>query len=189
VAAERDTLMASQSDLSLAARGDRRALTGLGWLISLPMAYLPCAARTLFSWASSRCVGLIHHREAERRQITALCCELAGAAPGGDGVGLEDRREAVGGFQRCVSETVDRHQGFVYRDLGNSALVLFGYPEAHEQDAEQAIRAGVELCAAVRSLRPEVDAPVRCRVGIATGVVIVGDPVEVGAARGEGIVG
>ncbi|MBV8133872.1 MAG: AAA family ATPase [Alphaproteobacteria bacterium] len=124
--------------------------------------------------------------EAERRQITALWCELVGAAPRGRGVDLEDLREAVGGFQRCVSETADRHQGFVYRDLGDDALVLFGYPEAHEHDAERAIRAGLELCASVRSL----GAPVRCRVGIATGMVIIGgDPVAVGATRGESIVG
>ena len=91
--------------------------------------------------------------------------------------------------QRCVSEAADRHQGFVCRDLGNSALVLFGYPEAHEHNAEQAIRAGLQLCAAVRTLRPDADAPVRCRVGIATGMVIVGDSDRVGAARGESIVG
>src|SRR6516162_5801157 len=97
----------------------------------------------------------IRHPEAERRQITALSCELVGATPGGDGVSLEDLREAVGGFQRCVSEAADRHQGFLHRDLGNSALILFGYPEAHEHDAEQAIRAGLELCAAVRMLRPD----------------------------------
>jgi class 3 adenylate cyclase/predicted ATPase len=130
-----------------------------------------------------------HSREAERRQITVLSCELVGAAPGGDGVALEDLREAVGDFQRCVLEAADRHQGLVCRELGNSALVLFGYPEAHEHDAEQAIRAGLELCAAVRTLRSDADAPVRCRVGIATGMVIVGDPVGTGAAPGEGIVG
>ena len=130
-----------------------------------------------------------HPRETERRQVTALCCELVGAAPERDGVGLEDLREAVGGFQRCISEAATRHQGFVYRELGGSALVLFGYPEAHEHDAEQAIHAGLELCAAVTTLRSDVEAPVRCRVGIATGMVIVGDPVGVGAARGEGIVG
>src|SRR6516225_8478807 len=130
-----------------------------------------------------------HHREAEHRQITALCCELVASAPGGDSGGLEDLRDAVGGFQHCVSEAADRHQGFVYRDLGNNALVLFGYPEAHEHDAEQAVRAGLELCAAVRTLRPDVDAPVQCRVGIATGKAIVGDPIGAGAARGEGIVG
>jgi tetratricopeptide (TPR) repeat protein len=70
----------------------------------------------------------IRHPEAERRQITALSCELVGAALGGDGMSLEDLREAVGDFQRCVSEAADRHRGFVCRDLGNSALVLFGYP-------------------------------------------------------------
>jgi class 3 adenylate cyclase/predicted ATPase len=131
----------------------------------------------------------IHDREAERRQITALCCELVAAPPRGDVVGLEDLRDAVGGFQRCVSEAADRHQGFVYRNLGNNALVTFGYPEAHEHDAEQAIRAGLELCAAVRTLRPDAEAPLCCRVGIATGVVIVDDPGQVGTPRGESIVG
>src|SRR6516162_1100531 len=131
----------------------------------------------------------IRLREAERRQITAMSCELVAAAPGVGSVSLDDLRDAVGGFQRCVSEAADRHQGLVFRDLGNNALVLFGYPEAHEHDAEQAIRAGLELCAAVRTLRPDADAPVRCRVGIATGMVIVGDPVGAGAAWGEGIVG
>jgi TolB-like protein/class 3 adenylate cyclase/predicted ATPase len=130
----------------------------------------------------------VYHGEAERRQITALYCELVAAATG-DGAGLEDLREAVGGFQRSVSEAADRHQGFVYRDLGSNALVTFGYPEAHEHDAEQAIRAGLELSAAVRTLRPDADAPVRCRVGIATGVVIVDDPGRVATARGENIVG
>ncbi|MBV9198243.1 MAG: AAA family ATPase, partial [Alphaproteobacteria bacterium] len=130
----------------------------------------------------------IPHAEAERRQITVLSCELVAAAPGGDGVALEDLREAVGDFQRCVSASATRHQGFVYRELGGSALILFGYPEAHEHDAEQAIRAGLELCAAVRTLRLNADAPVRCRVGIATGMVIVSDPVGVGMA-GESIVG
>jgi class 3 adenylate cyclase len=131
----------------------------------------------------------IRHREAERRQITAMSCELVGAAPGGDGAALEDLREAIGGFQRCVAEAADRHQGSVYRELGNCALVMFGYPEAHEHDAEQAIRAGLELCATVRILRGDADLPVRCRVGVATGMVIVGDPVGAAVARGESIVG
>jgi TolB-like protein/class 3 adenylate cyclase/predicted ATPase len=136
-----------------------------------------------------RDVEVVQHGEAERRQITALHCELVAAGRGDDGAGLEDLREAIGSFQRCVSETANRHQGFVYRDLGNNALVTFGYPEAHEHDAEQAIRAGLELCTAVRILRPDADAPVRCRVGIATGVVIIDDPGRVETARGESIVG
>jgi predicted ATPase/class 3 adenylate cyclase len=132
---------------------------------------------------------LSQHHEAERRQITALHCELAGGAPEADGVCLEDLREAVHGFQRCVSDAANRHQGFVCRVLGNSALALFGYPEAHERDAEQAIRAGLELCAAVKTLRPDGDAPVHCQVGIATGMVIVGEPLGTGETRGEGMVG
>ena len=80
------------------------------------------------------------HGEAERRQITAMSCELVGVAGGADGTGLEELRSAVGVFQRCVSETIARHNGFIVSRLGNNVLVLFGYPAAHEHDPEQAVR-------------------------------------------------
>jgi len=128
----------------------------------------------------------IRHHEAERQQITALSCELVSVSAGAEGSDLEDLRERYGDFQRRVAETAGRHNGLIHGHLGNSVLVLFGYPEAHEHDAEQAIRAGLELCAAASTLG---EMPVRCRVGIATGMVIVGDPVGVGMARGESIVG
>ena len=118
-----------------------------------------------------------------------MSCEAIGVAARADGIGLEDLREAIGAFQHCVSEIVGRHSGFIASRLGNTVLVLFGYPAAHEDDAEQAIRAGLELCAAVRTLRPDADVPMRCRVGIATGMVIVGDLVGVGEVRDHGIVG
>jgi class 3 adenylate cyclase/tetratricopeptide (TPR) repeat protein len=129
------------------------------------------------------------HDEAERRQITAMSCEAIGVAARADGIGLEDLREAIGAFQHCVSEIAGRHSGFMASRLGNTVLVLFGYPAAHEHDAEQAIHAGLELCAALRTLRPDADVPMRCRVGIATGMVIVGDFVGVGQVRDYGIVG
>ena len=91
---------------------------------------------------------------AERRQITAMSCELIGALGRADGGGLEDLRDAIAAFQRCVAETVDRHGGFVVDQLGNVVLVLFGYPVAQEHDAEQAVRAGLALCAAVSTPRP-----------------------------------
>ena len=97
--------------------------------------------------------------------------------------------EAIVAFQHCVSEIAGRHSGFIARRLGNSVLVLFGYPAAHEGDAEEAIRAGLEMCAAVRTLRPDADVPMRCRVGIATGMVIVGRLVGVGEIWDHGIVG
>jgi class 3 adenylate cyclase/predicted ATPase len=127
--------------------------------------------------------------EAEHRQITAMSCELVGAAAVPGGMGLEDLRQTVGVFQRCVAEAVGRHDGFIARHLGNNLLVLFGYPAAHEHDAEQAIRAGLELCAAVRTLRSGAGAPMRCRVGIATGMVIIGDLLAAGERRDHEIVG
>jgi class 3 adenylate cyclase/predicted ATPase len=129
------------------------------------------------------------HDDAERRQITAMSCELVGVTAGADGVGLEDVREAIGAFQRCVAETIDRHDGFVVSRLGNAELVLFGYPAAHEHDAEQAVRAGLELCAAVRTLRPGADEPMRCRVGIATGMAIIGNLSRGGVLQDREIVG
>jgi class 3 adenylate cyclase/DNA-binding winged helix-turn-helix (wHTH) protein len=134
-------------------------------------------------------VRVTGHDAAERRQITAMSCEAIGPAARADGIDLEDLREAISAFQQCVSEIVGRHTGFIASRLGNTVLVLFGYPAAHEHDAERAIRAGLELCAAVRTLRPVADLPMRCRVGIATGMVIVGDLVGFGEVRDHGIVG
>jgi class 3 adenylate cyclase/predicted ATPase len=127
--------------------------------------------------------------ETERRQITVMSCEATGVAARADGVDLEDLRKAIGAFQHCVSEIVGRHGGLIARRLGNTVLVLFGYPAAHEHDAEQAIRAGLELCAAVRTLKPDTDVAMRCRVGMATGMVIIGDLVGAGEVRDHKIVG
>jgi class 3 adenylate cyclase len=127
--------------------------------------------------------------DAERRQITAMSCELIGISGGADGVSLEDLRDVVSAFQGCVSEIVDRHDGLVISRLGNAALVLFGYPAAHEYDAERAVRAGLELCAAVRTLRPDADPPMQCRVGIATGMAIIGDLSGDGALQDREVIG
>jgi DNA-binding winged helix-turn-helix (wHTH) protein/class 3 adenylate cyclase/predicted ATPase len=129
------------------------------------------------------------HNEAEHRQITAMSCEAIGAATQADRIGLEDLLEAIGAFQHCVSEIVGHYSGSITSRFGNTVLVLFGYPAAHEHDAEQAVHAGLELCAAVKALRPDAEVPMRCRVGIATGMVIIGDLVGVGGVRDHGIIG
>jgi DNA-binding winged helix-turn-helix (wHTH) protein/tetratricopeptide (TPR) repeat protein len=132
----------------------------------------------------------MHHDTAERRQVTAMSCELTGVAAHVDGMDLEDWREAVGSFRHSISEITRRRAGSIYQYLGNSALVLFGYPAAREHDAEQAVRAGLELCAVIKTLRSAgADATTRCRVGIATGMVIVGDATRVGRDRRQEIVG
>jgi class 3 adenylate cyclase len=99
----------------------------------------------------------------------------------------EDLREVISAYQKCVAETVGRFGGFVAKYMGDGVLVYFGYPQAHEDDAERAVRAGLELVAAVSGLNTH--APLKNRVGIATGLVVVGDLIGSGAALEQAIVG
>ena len=93
----------------------------------------------------------------------------------------EDLREVISAYQKCVAETVRRFGGFVAKYMGDGVLVYFGYPQAHEDDAERAVRAGLELVAAVGGLKTH--ASLQTRVGIATGLVVVGDLIGSGAAQ------
>ena len=109
---------------------------------------------------------------AERRQLTIASCELLlGAAAAG--MDPEDLREIIQSYHSCVVETTRRHDGLVAHTYGNTAVIYFGYPEAHEDDPERAVRAALELVAAVAALKTPT--PLQTRVGIATGVVVVGD--------------
>jgi class 3 adenylate cyclase len=124
---------------------------------------------------------------AERRQVTVVFSDLVGSTALSGCMDPEDLREIISAYQRCVAETVSRFGGFVAKYMGDGVLVYFGYPEAHEDDAERAVWAGLELITTVASL----NAPVRLqvRVGIATGVVVVGDLIGSGEAQERGIVG
>jgi class 3 adenylate cyclase len=99
----------------------------------------------------------------------------------------EDLREVISSYQKCVAETVQRCGGFVAKYMGDGVLIYFGYPQAHEDDAERAVRAGLELVAAVSGLKTH--APLQTRVGIATGLVVVGDLIGAGASQEQAIVG
>jgi class 3 adenylate cyclase len=99
----------------------------------------------------------------------------------------EDLREVISAYQKCVAQVVQRFGGFVAKYMGDGVLVYFGYPQAHEDDAERAVRAGLELIQAVGRLKSS--APLRTRVGIATGLVVVGDLIGSGAAQEQAIVG
>jgi class 3 adenylate cyclase len=99
----------------------------------------------------------------------------------------EDLREVISAYQKCVAETVQRFGGFVAKYMGDGVLVYFGYPQAHEDDAERAVRAGLELVAAVGALKTH--AALQTRVGIATGLVVVGDLIGAGASQEQAIVG
>jgi len=99
----------------------------------------------------------------------------------------EDLREVISAYQKCVADTVRRFGGYVAKYMGDGVLVYFGYPQAHEDDAERAVRAELELVAAVSGLKTH--APLQTRVGIAAGLVIVGDLIGSGAAQEQAVVG
>ncbi len=124
---------------------------------------------------------------AERRQVTVMFSDLVGSTALSARMDPEDLREVISAYQKAVAETVERFGGFVAKYMGDGVLVYFGYPQAHEDDAERAVRAGLELVAAVGGLNTH--APLQMRVGIATGLVVVGDLIGSGASQEQAIVG
>jgi class 3 adenylate cyclase/predicted ATPase len=124
---------------------------------------------------------------AERRQVTVMFSDLVGSTALSARMDPEDLREVISAYQKCVAETVGRFGGFVAKYMGDGVLIYFGYPQAHEDDAERAVRAGLELVAAASDLKTH--AALQTRVGIATGLVVVGDLIGSGEAQERGIVG
>ena len=124
---------------------------------------------------------------AERRQVTVMFSDLVGSTALSARMDPEDLREVISAYQKCVADTVRRFGGFVAQYMGDGVLIYFGYPQAHEDDAEQAVRAGLELVAAVGDLKTH--AALQARVGIATGMVVVGDLIGSGASQQQSIVG
>ena len=126
-------------------------------------------------------------QDAERRQVTVMFSDLVGSTALSARMDPEDLRDVISAYQKCVAEIVSRFDGFVAKYMGDGVLIYFGYPQAHEDDAERAVRAGLELIAAISALKaPE---PLKTRVGIATGMVVVGDLIGSGEAQERGIVG
>ena len=124
---------------------------------------------------------------AERRQVTVMFSDLVGSTAMSARMDAEDLREVISAYQKCVTETVERFGGFVAKYMGDGVLIYFGYPQAHEDDAERAVRAGVELVAGVTVLKSHV--PMQTRVGVATGLVVIGDLIGSGASQEQAIVG
>jgi class 3 adenylate cyclase len=124
---------------------------------------------------------------AERRQVTVMFSDLVGATALSARMDPEDLREVISAYQKCVADTVSHFDGFIAKYMGDGVLVYFGYPRAHEDDAERAVRAGLELITAVAAL--EAHASLQARIGIATGLVVVGDLIGSGDAQERGIVG
>ncbi len=131
--------------------------------------------------------GLGPESGAERRQITVVFTDLVGSTALSTRLDAEDLRSVIGAYHKCVAETVTHFGGFVARYMGDGVLVYFGYPQAHEDDSERAVLAGLALINAVHNLR--VGEPLEVRVGAATGSVVVGDLVGSGEAQQRSVVG
>jgi class 3 adenylate cyclase len=126
--------------------------------------------------------------EAERRQLTVMFCDLVGSTALAARLDPEDVREVIAAYHRAVAEVVAGFDGFVAKYMGDGILVYFGYPRAHEDDAERAVRAGLGLIDAVGRLDVK-SVKLQTRVGIATGLVVVGDLIGAGSAQEQSVVG
>jgi predicted ATPase/class 3 adenylate cyclase len=126
--------------------------------------------------------------DAERRQLTVMFCDLVGSTALAARLDPEDLREVIAAYHRAVAEVVAQFDGFVAKYMGDGVLVYFGYPRAHEDDAERAVRVGLGAIDAVGRLDVGL-VKLQARVGIATGLVVVGDLIGEGSAQEQSVVG
>jgi class 3 adenylate cyclase/predicted ATPase len=126
--------------------------------------------------------------DAERRQLTVMFCDLVGSTELSARLDPEDLREVIAAYHRAVADAVRSFDGFVAKYMGDGVLVYFGYPRAHEEDAERAVRAGLGVTEAVGRLDVK-SVKLQARVGIATGLVVVGDLIGEGSAQEQSVVG
>src|SRR5271163_1645781 len=129
------------------------------------------------------------HDAAERRQLTVMFCDLVGSTALSARLDPEDLRAIIGAYHRCCASCIERGGGFVAKYMGDGVLAYFGYPQAHEHDAERAVQAGLAIVEAAPKLVTGAGSPLHVRVGIATGLVVVGDLVGSGEAQERGVVG
>ena len=132
---------------------------------------------------------LVPRDDAERRQLTVMFCDLVGSSALSARLDPEDLRRVIGAYHICIAEVIGQYEGIIARYMGDGVLAYFGYPQAHEDDAEQATRAGLALVDAVANLQTDIGAELQVRIGIATGTVVVGDLIGEGAAQEQAVVG
>jgi predicted ATPase/class 3 adenylate cyclase len=131
----------------------------------------------------------VQRDSAERRQLTVMFCDLVGSSALSARLDPEDLRAVIGTYHSCIAEVIARNEGVIARYMGDGVLAYFGFPQAHEDDAEQATRAGLALVDAVANLKTDIGTGLQVRVGIATGMVVVGDLTGEGAAKEQAVIG
>ena len=126
---------------------------------------------------------------AERRQLTVMFCDLVGSTALSERLDPEELRDVIGAYQEACAAAIGRFEGYIARYMGDGLLVYFGYPQAHEDDAERAVRAGLGIVEAVAGLHPRDDLTLEVRIGIATGLVVAGDIIGEGASEERAVLG
>ena len=126
---------------------------------------------------------------AERRHLTVLLCDLVGSTSLSTRLDPEDLGKILFEFQRCCANAIRRYDGQIARFMGDGVLAYFGFPTAHEDDAERAVRAALEMVETISALTFPIAKRLEVRIGIASGLVVVGDLIGEGAAREFAIVG
>ncbi len=170
-------------DIGIAAVGDRRKLLEAIAALREGTAQLPAQEQP------PEAPGSAQVSEAERRQLTVMFCDLVGSTALSARLDPEDLRAVIGAYHRCAAAAIERAGGFVAKYMGDGVLAYFGYPRADEHDAERAVRAGLALVAAVPRLDTAAKTRLQVRVGIATGIVVVGDLLGQGASQEQAVVG
>jgi class 3 adenylate cyclase/predicted ATPase len=139
--------------------------------------------------ASAAATAKLVRGEAERRQLTVMSCSLVGSAQLAGQLDPEQLHDVICAYHGCVAAAVGRFEGHVTKVMGDSMFICFGYPKAHEDDAERAIRAGLAVTEAVHQLRPGHALTLQVRIGIATGLVMVRDLMGADSAHEQAVVG
>ena len=117
---------------------------------------------------------------AERRQLTVMFCDLVGSTALSSKMDPEDLREVISAYQAASAKVIQTYDGLLAKFMGDGILAYYGYPRAHEDDAERAVRAGLDTIRAVSTLKTRRPGPLQVRIGIATGLVVVGDLIQSG---------
>src|SRR6478672_2596533 len=175
-------------DLGVTMIGDRRMLFDAIAALREPTAPAVKAGGDVLDAGLIRGTEAASTAEAERRPLSVMFCDLVGSTAMSSRLDPEDLREVIRGYQTRVAATIQQFNGFIARYVGDGVLIYFGWPQAHETDAARAVRAGLAVAAAV-SEAPVAGQTLRVRIGIATGLVVVGEPIGSGDSRQQTAVG
>ncbi len=134
-------------------------------------------------------IETVAESEAERRQLTVMFCDLADSTALSERFDPEDLREVISQYQDVCGGQIEAFGGYIARYMGDGILVYFGYPQAHEDDPERAVRAGLRIIAGVAELEPQPGLRLHVRIGIATGLVVAGDIIGQGASEEHAVLG